>query len=432
MQIYEADVVLPITDSPITPGAIAIDGDTITAIGTSADVKSKYPEAKTIDLGQTVIMPGLVNCHTHLQLTDFKHQILGTIFDKDLDMPRCSMSFIDWIIALIVYKRQLTDETVRQAISHGISKSISAGTTSIGEITNLESEFAFFRDKDIRTVIYPELISYNPNQAQELYDNAHAMIESEDFQGPLLSVGISPHSPFTVSRSLLKISGQFARESSIPLQIHVSESFAEMEFFFDAKGEIATKLFPLVGWDDMQAPCHMKTPIQYLSSLEFFSPLTTLVHCVHVTDNDLDKITQSNASVIHCPRSNFFLSNGRAPLEKFLERDVKIGLGTDSMASNTSLSLWDEMRFAQAIHEENGKVNIPASVLLEMATINGAHILGKGNQTGSLEVGKKADIIGIDLTDFPEGENFYEYIVDNTHENEVVLVMINGKIVKER
>jgi cytosine/adenosine deaminase-related metal-dependent hydrolase len=338
---------------------------------------------------------------------------------------------VDWLIALVVYRRELKTEIIRDAINFGLEKSISAGTTCIGEITNMETEFAFFREKDMRVVVFPELISFNPGQAQELYDNAYAMIESENLQGPLISVGISPHSPFTVSRSLLKITGHLVRESKIPLQIHVSESFAEMEFFFDAKGEIATKLFPLVGWDELTAPFHMKTPVQYLSSLEFLSPFTSLVHCVHITDGDLDNIAKSGASVIHCPRSNFFLSNGRCPIEKILDRGVRVGLGTDSLASNTSLSLWDEMRFTKLVHERSGKTKIPSSKLLEMVTINGAHILGKGSEVGSIEIGKKADLIGINIEGLSSLDNLSDYLIQNTYEKDIALVMVDGKVVKE-
>jgi cytosine/adenosine deaminase-related metal-dependent hydrolase len=205
----------------------------------------------------------------------------------------------------------------------------------------------------------------------------------------------------------------------------VAESFQEVEFFFDTGGEIADKLFPRVGWDQFRSPCVRKTPVEYLHDMGFMRCAPSMVHCVQVSDADIDRIVASQAQVVLCPRSNFYLGVGSAPWERFLEKNVILALGTDSLASNQSLSMWDEMRF---LMEAAGDTLNPLQVLY-MATMGSAKALGMEKEIGSLEEGKMADLVAIRLKENDLTQNsIFGHLVEHTFDPDIEMVMVGGNV----
>ena len=438
MEILSAPVVIPISDPPIINGGVVLDGSEIKEIGQKKDLLSKYPQAKFRFFEQAALLPGLVNAHTHLDLTAFPVDYFSAQKEDAWGMPQCLSGFIDFITGIIHYRKTVFEQTFSEAVEEGIERSIRSGTTCVGDISTFQGEFPIMEKSGLRCVIFPELLSYDVNRAQDLFETATALIEKyshENSKEDLLKVGLSPHTPYTVSRPLLKIIQEYARESHFKVQIHVAESFQEMEFFFDAKGEIAEKLFPMVGWGKMKPPCVRKTPIQYLNTINFLKCSPTLVHCVQASQGDMNCLVKSKSQVVLCPRSNAFLGVGQAPLKNLREAGIPLGLGTDSLASNTSLSLWDEMRYCYFSFQKSmdDKSPLLAKEVLKMATQGSAKTLGLEDKIGSLEKGKAADLIAVRIQEEVLREDDWENtlfkpLLDRTNDASIRLVMVNGKV----
>lgn len=418
----------------LTDAAVVVDGAKVFAVGPVADLKARYSDAEHEHFDGCCLMPGLINAHTHLELTLFPTQFFAQEDPGRLGMPKAKSGFVDWVCGVIEYKKSVPMQTLADAIGEGVERSLRSGTTCVGEISTVEGEFSILEKLKIRSVIFPEMISFDPEKAQDLFESMQALIEryvdqKENPEG-LMSVGLSPHAPYTVSRSLLKIIQQYARMDHLPVQIHAAESFQEMEFFFDACGEIADKLFPYVKWGQFKPPTVRKTPVAYLDSIDFLKCEPALVHGVQVSDDDIEKIKQSGSKVIFCPRSNYFLQVGKAPVLRYLKRGIPVGLGTDSLASNTSLSMWDEMRF---LHEQCAKDGVTSQNILAITTLGNAKVLGIDRMVGSLQPGKFADLLAVRLKNGiqqkPTAEGVCDELLMHTHDPDIRLVMVAGESV---
>lgn len=433
MELLSSPVVVPIVGEPIAQGALVVEGAQLVAVGPKSQLERDFPDAKRHHFDRCCLMPGLVNAHTHLELTAFPTDDFSAT-TSDGAMPRCTASFVDWVIGVIQYRKSVVPQTFADAVNEGIQRSLRAGTTCVGEISTLEGEFALFEKTGIRAVLFPELISFDANKAQDLFEASEAMIAQyrrqplETGKDQLLYAGLSPHAPYTVSRPLLKIIQQFAREEGVPVQIHAAESFQEMEFFFDAGGEMAEKLFPFVGWNQIKPPCVRKTPVTYLHSIDFLKCQPTLIHCVQVSDADIDAIAASHSKIVLCPRSNEFLNVGTAPIGRLKNKGITLALGTDSLASNSSLSMWDEMRFLRQKPMKSDD-RLAAKDLLRLSTLGGAQVLGLDDRIGSLEAGKLADVLAVRLKDEDvTASRLYDYLIDHTYDADIQMVMVGGQV----
>ncbi|HEX9021125.1 MAG TPA: amidohydrolase family protein, partial [Nitrospirota bacterium] len=242
--------------------------------------------------------------------------------------------------------------------------------------------------------------------------------------GGLIRPGLSPHSPYTVSESALRRIAAMSQKKNIPLAMHVAESKDEIKLL-RRKNTGLEKLYQFAHWDLAWAPTGHSS-FEYLNRAGLLSPRLLAVHAVQVTDEDLALIKKSKTSIAHCPRSNKELGVGRMPLKKFLDAGISVGLGTDSLASSPSLNLWDEMRYAYKIHRRDG---IKSLDIFKMATIGGAKALGMNKEMGTLEVGKRADIIAVPLPEKNTG-NIYSDLLRET--KSCIMTMVNGKILYHR
>lgn len=262
---------------------------------------------------------------------------------------------------------------------------LESGTTAIGEIVTNPALAELYHDSPLAGRLYFELIGQDPVLfAGKL---AGATDAARQCTGQRLLPGLSPHSPYTVAPEHLATIRDAASSAALPLAIHVSESRSEAEFLFDGTGELGTSFYPFVGWERYLGHPPRCSSTELLDRSGLLTPATLAVHCVHVSVADARIIKARGAHVVLCPRSNELLDVGRAPVHLFKKFDIPLALGTDSLASNNSLSLWDEMRFAL----ETFPNDLSEQEVFRMATSGGAAAVGISAECGSLEAGKRAD-----------------------------------------
>ncbi|MFQ5881084.1 MAG: amidohydrolase family protein [Candidatus Methylomirabilales bacterium] len=416
MLILTARYLVPVSQPPIRDGALLIEGTCIRAVGPLAALRKGHPGAEVKGLGEAILLPGLVNVHTHLELTAFRGQVPP------------GNSFVDWVLNLLERKRALSWEDYAGAVEEGIAELIRSGTTCVGEVTSIGVSFTGLKRSGLRAVVYREVIGVDDARADEIAEMPFAHLEAmrEQARGSCLEVGVAPHAAYSVSPRLFRLCRQFQQRCDLKAAIHVAESQPEMEYLQSAMGEIRTRLLPATGWGDVPPPIPGTTPVAYLYGLGFLNPKCVLIHAVHITDEDLEILARSGVNVVHCPRSNAYLGVGRTPLKAIRDRRIPVSLGTDSLASNENLSLWDEMRFA---HQDHGGLLSPET-WISMATLGGAKALGLDQEIGTLEPGKRADLTVIALDG--AGDDPYEYLLHEAGPEKVLLTMVDGIFLYER
>lgn len=415
MKILTASFILPIAGKPMEDGAVVMDGGKIVEVGKKEKVLPKYPSAEIEDFSRAVLMPGLVNAHTHLDLVNFDSSI--------------APDFYEFLVASWNFRKHLNPNDRRHSLEEGIRRLLRSGTTCVGDAGHYAGILPTAGRSPIRMVLFPELLSGGEAAISDHYESAFAQVdEILTAAAGRVTAGIAPYAAYTLSRHLLRIISQQARLNRIPVKIHVAETFSEMQFFFDSKGEIAEKLFPKMGWGEALPPAHRKTPVQYLDSIGFLEIAPTLIGCNHLADPDLQTIARTGAKVVHAPRASNHLKLGHPPIKKLRSAGVPVGLGTDGTGSLHSLSLWDEMRYIQDHYPKNAAPE-PAH-LLSMATIEGARALNLDGKIGSLEPGKEADLIAIPVPKKVTLKDLPAWLVAHVTEREIAAVFVEGKRLK--
>jgi len=364
--------------TPVAGGAILVRNGLVAATGTLAELKSRY-SSPVNDHHDSAILPGFVNAHTHLELTHFPSWRLRTNVDYN---PR---RFSDWIIQLIKITRGLHTDDFRVSLGEGIRKCVESGTTAVGDIVSRYDLCTSYDIPPIRGRLFFEALGHDPARFRERLDQALAA--TDGMSNEHLASGLSPHTLYTTGEANLPVIRDAAISRGLPLAIHIAESQAESDFIFDTSGPLAEKFYPFVGWEQYLTPPHHCSSTELLDRHGLLTPATLAVHCVHINLADAHILKLRGVTVCLCPRSNDRLDVGRAPLALFRKLGIPLALGTDSLASNDSLSLWDEMRFALDRFAEELS---PADVI-RMVTSGGAAALGLSASLGSLEVGKRAD-----------------------------------------
>ncbi len=361
-------------------------------------------------------MPGLVNVHTHLELSTLRGRVPP------------GHSFVDWVIHLLETKSSLTSEAYGRAVELGIAELIRSGTTCAGEVTSTGVSLPGLKRSGLRGVVYREVIGPDNSRADGVAEvsSAHVTAMLEQARGGHLDIGISPHAVYSVSHRLSHLCREMRERLGLKAAIHTAESHAEIEYLRSGTGEIRTRLLPATGWGEVPPPALGTTPVAYLSGLGWLDSQCILIHAVHLTEEDLDIVSRSGVAVAHCPRSNAYLGVGRTPLKALRDRGVPVGIGTDSLASNDTLNLWDEIRFARETHR--GALS-PAE-WINMATAGGAQALGLDAQIGTLDSGKQADVIAVAVDD-PRADP-YEYLLHKGDSENVLLTMVGGKPLYQR
>lgn len=376
--IYAASWLINADAPPLAGGALLVRDGIIAETGTLAALRSKHA-APVLDYPGSVLLPGFVNAHTHLELTHFPSWKLRSTVDYN---PR---RFTDWIIQLIKIGRGLTAADYPPSIQEGIRMCLESGTTAIGEIVTNPALAEYYYQSPLAGRLYFELLGQEPGHfAGKL---AAATAAAERCTAEALVAGLSPHSPYTIAQEHLAAIRDASASHALPLSVHLSESRSESDFLFDGRGELASSFYPFVGWERFLGNPARCSSTELLDRYGLLTPTTVAVHCVHVSVADARIIKARGSHVALCPRSNDILDVGRAPVRLFKKFGIPLALGTDSLASNNSLSLWDELRFALATFPDD----LAEEDVLRMVTTGGAAALGMSATCGSLETGKRAD-----------------------------------------
>lgn len=409
MQIYAASYLLPVSTPPIAGGAIVTDDNgRIVELGTLAELRGRY-SAPVSDFPGCVIMPGLVNAHTHLELTHFPSWKLRKGVDYS---PR---TYVDWVIQVIKIRRALTVDELINSVREGIKKSLECGTTTVGDILTDRSLLRVYQESPLSARLYCEAIGQDTAHCAALLQALGETLTS--FADGRLKPGLSPHAAHTLSARFMQEVVALAHSSAVPIAVHLAESLDEVRFLHDSSGPIAELLYPFAGWENYLPAPRRTTPTAYLDSLGVLNRATSVVHCVHITPADADILKRSGAGAVLCPRSNERLAVGKAPAALLKKAGIPLALGTDSLASNDSLSLWDEMRFL--LKAFPGTFS-PAEVL-EMATLGGAQALHLGAEVGSLEKDKQADFLVVKPAMLPAAGELIEVVIEESQIEEIFL-----------
>lgn len=389
------------------PGAVAIQGDSLLAVGPEAEVCSAYNARESIDCGGKVLMPGLVNAHTHVPMTLLR----GLADDLRLDV---------WLMGYMipVEREFVSPDFVRLGTMIACVELIRSGVTCFADMYYFEEEVArATADAGLRAVCSQTVMKF-PAPDASFYEESLASARDfvERWKGhPLIVPSVAPHSPYMCTDEILRASAQLAVEFDVPLHIHLAETALEEE---NSRNE------------------HGMPVIPYVKKQNLFDAKVLAAHCVHVDDGEINTLKHHKAGVAHNPSSNLKLASGFAPVRKMLDIGLNVGIGTDGPASNNDLDMFEEVRLAAFLAKVNSNdpTALPAPTALSMATRLGANALHIGNLTGSLEPGKRADLILVDISPLHNTPRFrrdsnglYSQIVYAGKSSDVSDVMVNGR-----
>ncbi len=389
----------------IENGAVAVKGGKIVAVGKSDEIARQYVARQTINAAGKAVIPGLINTHTHAPMSLFR----GLADDLELS---------EWLTKYIfpAEAKNVNEDFVRAGTQLALAEFIRGGTTTFCDMYYFEDAIADETAKaGVRGVLGETIIDF---PAPDNKNNADAMAYAERFirkwqENSLIVPALAPHAPYTVSEEHLKAVRAMSDRLNAPVVIHLAEAQSEMDYIQKQKG--------------------MRS-IDYLAKIGFLSDRTIAAHVIFANDEEIGLLKQIGVGIAHNPQSNMKLASGVARIPQMLKEDLPVGLGTDGAASNNDLDLWEEMDTVAKLHKvfSNNPKAVSAEQAFEMATIRGARALHLEKDIGSLETGKRADLVIVDLDSLhqiPVYNNIYSTLVYATKANDVRTVIIEGKTV---
>lgn len=397
-------VTMDANKSVIENGAVAVRGDKIVAIGSAGDITRRYASRQIIPAGGKVVIPGLINTHTHIPMTLFRG------ISDDLDLQ-------EWLTKYIfpAEAKNVTEDFVRVGTRLGLAEMIRGGTTTYCDMYYFEDAVADETFKaGVRGVLGETIIQFPVPDNKTPQD---ALRYSERYinkwkNNPLIVPALAPHAPYTLTTDHLRAVKALADKLNATVIIHVAETQTEVN---DISKQYGAR------------------PVEYLDKLGFLNDRTIAAHVVFANPNEIEILRKRGVGVAHNPHSNMKLASGVAPVPQMLKANLRLGLGTDGAASNNDLNLWEEMDTAAKLHKvfSGDPKIVSAEEAFMMATIGGARALHLEKITGSLETGKRADLVIVDFDGLHQTPyfNVYSSLVYSTKASDVRTVIINGKLV---
>jgi cytosine/adenosine deaminase-related metal-dependent hydrolase len=369
---YQARWIVSLDGPPLDGGVVVISD------GRIGDVQPMGHAKVDVDLGDVIVLPGLINVHTHLDLTHAGH--------CRPPLGRPPTAFADWLAQVVAYRRQQTPEQRQQAVRDGLAACLRAGVTVVGDIVTDPQIWSVLNQAPLYGIAWYELIGLTPSRAHSCRLAAEQWLVSPD--GTRWQRGLSPHAPYSVHRNLLTAAYQLAHRHRCPITVHLAESAEEEQLLRQHDGPIRTFLQQLGAW-------HVAGLIASWQHVLHLAPRT--VPCLWIHANFLSpQPLSANHTIVHCPRTHAAFGHPPFPLQQWLHCGVRVCLATDSLASNPDLDLLAEARYLYSLHPQ-----LPADQILAMITRHAAAAVGQGDRWGTLSRGKAAHLIVVPL---PRGE----------------------------
>ena len=389
---------LPVASPPIADGWVTVDRGRVVAVGHSRPADG----ADERQLGNVALMPGLVNAHTHLELS-YLHD----------EVPPAS-EFVTWIRNVMAARRERPDPhatDIVDAIDRAIVESGASGTAVVGDVSNTLVTFEPLARSALAAIVFYELIRFNAPDPRALVDAASAQIEAL-VPTERVRASLAAHAPYSVAPLVLRaIREAVVRDALRPCSVHLSESAEETEFIRTGLGSWRRLLEDVGAWDPAWTPPGV-SPVQFLDEAGFLGANVLAVHGVQMTSDDLARLKARGTTLVTCPRSNGHTGAGAPPIQDFYDAGVRVAVGTDSLASAPDLNVFAELATMRALAPA-----VPATALLESATIEGARALGFDADYGTIEPAKRARLIAVDLS--PDADDVEEYLVSGIRPDQI-------------
>jgi cytosine/adenosine deaminase-related metal-dependent hydrolase len=402
--IIRSRVVAPMAGEPIENGAVVVEGNKVTALGRFPDVQRDH-SGDVLDLGEQVLLPGLINAHSHLDYTCLRGKL-----DREL-------SFADWIVAINAAKAALTEDDYVDSITAGLAEAQKFGTTSLVNLEAFPELLPRLPRPAFRVWWCAEMIDVRkPVNAREVFAALRDSFRSRhDWLG---GVGLAPHAPYTASAQLYSDAAEIVRKEGVPFTTHLAESSEEMQMFRDARGP-AYDFLKSIGRS--MEDCGQETPLSFVLRNQSVNERWIVAHLNELADGDFELLKNApKFQLVHCPRSHTYFGHAPFALRLLRELGFNVCLGTDSLASNASLSLFAELR--ELLRKEPW---LSARDALEMVTVNPAIALGQRGMLGQIRPGAYADLIALPASGAVAES--YESIVG--FDEAVPWMMVNGALV---
>lgn len=424
--LLTARYVLPVAAPHIEHGAVLVRGDKIAEVGEADAMLASHPEEEVVDFGLAALMPGFVDLHTHLEFSAMR----GLVDD---------LPYSQWKLQLMGLEQRLDSRDWEDGALLGALETLQSGITTVADVSDSGASARAVVAAGIRSFVYREVSTMEKARVPQVMREASEDLSAWrdlDSDG-LLTVGLAPHSPYSCHPELFSRVAELAIAEDLPISTHLAGSKDEYDFVKYGSSRLAVDFRALYGDDQAGWLPTGVSPVRYVLQWGLFDASNVLaVHCTQVDDADIEVLADHDVAIAHCPRCNAKLGMGMAPLGKFLRKGIRVGIGTDSPASNNTMDMFDEMRigllFQRAVagHEEF----LVAKQFVKLATLDAARALRIDDRVGSLEPGKQADIIAVDMshshqipTQYPDST-----LVHTANQENVLFTMIAGRVRYDR
>lgn len=422
-----AQYVLPITSEPIQNGAVLVRDGKIRDVGTAAMLKLRYPDEEVSDYGQAALLPGFVDLHTHLENAVLR----GVVHD---------VPYATWIMAMRELSAKLDVADWYDSAILGGLEALSSGITTVADITSSGASCTATQKLGMRSVIYREVGAMDRRRVDFAMHQAEndLMHWREEVDSNRVTIGLSPSPVFTCHPEMFRKVAQFATKENVPVAVRLAGDREECDFVrygsspFSVHAMDTSRVF-------VEIPPWLPTgttPVNYaLNWGAFESDNVMMVHGVYVNDRDLAKLKEYDVAIANCPRINAQLGMGVAPLDEFINNGLRVGLGTDSPAATDSTDMIAEMHIGMLVQRAvNRRTFMKSETMLELATIGGARALKIDDKVGSLDVGKLADVIAVDLSGSHQtpATDPVSSVVNACNGTDVLMTMVGGKVLYEK
>ncbi|MDZ4655629.1 MAG: amidohydrolase [Coriobacteriia bacterium] len=417
--------VLPVSSAHIEDGGVLVRDGAIVAVGPRAELLGAYPDEEVHDYGLAALMPGFIDLHTHFEYSGFR----GVVDD---------LPYTQWKLQVLAKESLLDEQDWRDSSVLGAVEAIRSGITTFADISDSGASLDAAERSGLRGVLYREIATMDKRRVASEMASAAEDIGAwrSRVDDSLITIGIAPHSPYSCHPTLFKVVSEYVGDTDMPVAIHLAGSKDEYDFVKYGSSMLGQEFREQAGWGEMLWMPTGVSPVRYLYQWGLLeAPNVLAVHCVHVDDADIEVLAGNDVSIAHCPRCNLKLGMGIAPLHAFVEKGICVGIGTDSPASNSTIDFFDEMRVGLLTQRGIGgeTAYYTGQRFVRMATLGGAQALKLDHLVGTLEAGKRADVIAVDLSQNHQvpTQDPYGALVHTANQEDVLMTMVDGRILFE-